>query len=40
MYDNIHDPLLMIIFTFSKQVLNETLDFCNGSKPHKQQKYE
>ena len=26
--------VMYIIFTFSKQALNESLDFCNRSEPH------
>ena len=29
-----------IIFTFSKQALNESLDFCNCSQPNERHKYD
>ena len=32
--------LFMSIFTFSKQSLNESLDFCNRSQPHELHKFD
>ena len=36
---NIARGLLQTIFTFSKKAFNESLDFCNSSKPNERQKY-